>query len=159
MEINLSELIWSVVNFCVLLLILSKFLYKPVMGMLDSRSKEVADSLAKAENARLELETLRLEQSKELEKVRAEAQAVIASASKLAEDARTQIVADAQTEAAKLIEKSQAQIKEEKERAIAQIRGEMATLAIAAASKLIEKNLSGQDQEKLVEDFLSEVAS
>lgn len=159
MELDLSTIIWSIVNFVALLILLRIFLFKPVMAMLDKRSKEVEESLTKAESARKELDQLKIEQAKELEAVRAEAQSARAAIAKQAEEDRAKTLAEAHTEAEKILARAHAQIDDDKERAIAAIKSEMASIAIAAASKVIERNLTGEDQEKLVSDLLEEVAN
>lgn len=159
MEIHVSTLIWSVINFCILLIVLRSLLFKPILATLDSRKKEIEESLGKAEEARKQFDQLKEDQARDRETARVEAQAQIAAAAKLAETERTRILAEANSEASKFLERAQAQIEEDKERAVAAIKGEMASIAISAASKVIERNLTGEDQERLVDEFLKEVAN
>lgn len=159
MEIHVGTLIFAVINFCILLFVLRFLLFKPILAALDSRKTEIETSLGMADEAKKKLDEIKLEQARELEAVKAEALAVRASVTKLAEEEKVRIVADARAEASKLIEKAQAQIGEEKERAIATLRSEMASLAISAASKVIGRSLTGADQEALVDQFLKEVSN
>lgn len=159
MEINVSVLIWAMVNFLILLFVLKFLLFKPLMAALDGRTKGIEESLGLAEEAKLQLDRLKVDQAQQLVTVRAETQALRASVAKAAEEDRARIVTEAHDEATKVITRAQAQIEEEKDRAIAAIRGEMASIAIAAASRVIQRNLSGEDSERLVDDFLKEVAN
>ena len=159
MEINFSTLFWTIINFLILLVALKFILFKPLLASLRQRSQGIHDSLSQAQEARRQLELLRADQAKQLEGVKAEAQAVRASVAKAAEEDRARVVAEAHDEATKVMTRAQAQIQQDTESAIVAIRGEMASIAIAAASKVIGRNLSGDDQERLVDDFLKEVAT
>jgi F-type H+-transporting ATPase subunit b len=81
---------------------------------------------------------------------------MIARANKIAEDTRSEILGDARTEAGKLVERAREEITAEKEKALAELRGQVADLALDAAGKLVKSQMSSQTQRRLVEEFLAE---
>ena len=139
------KLAFQVINFLILLFLLNRFLFKPVLARLDERSAKIAQGLEDAEAAARDRELARAEREAAVSEARKEANEMIARANKIAEDTRNEILADARTEA-------------EKERAMAEIRGQVAELALAAAGKLIRREMDDATQRRLVEDFLAEVS-
>ena len=152
-----SEFSWAIINFVVLLAILNKLLYKPVVNMLEERKATIKNSMEHAEVAKTEADKLRTEYAALLKDAKQEAQKIIADASKAGEDMREQIVTSAKGEAQKAIQKAQEEIAREKDQAIAALRGEIATLAVLAASKVVDKSISVADHEKMVKEFVAEV--
>jgi len=100
---------------------------------------------------------LRKEYEARLAEARQEAQDVIVKATKLGEEMKNDIVANAQAEATKAIQRAQEEIGREKDQAIAALRDEVATLAVMAAGKVLDKSISVEDHKKLVNEFVSEV--
>lgn len=148
---------WQVVNFLILLFILKKFAYKPILGMLDERKKSIEDAINNAESAKAEAANLRKEYESRLAEAKQEAQDIIAKAAKLGEEMKNDIVANAQAEASKAIQRAQEEIGREKDQAIAALRDEVATLAVMAAGKVLGKTISVEDHKNLVNEFVSEV--
>jgi F-type H+-transporting ATPase subunit b len=157
MEIHIPDMIWAIINFLVLVAILNKFLYKPLLGHLEARKQEIQNKYDEAEAARAQAQQMKEEYMKEMQNAKREAQEIIAKATKLGEDTRTEIITEAREEAAKLSKKAQEEIRLAKEKAKAELRDEVAALAILAAGKIIDKNLMQEDHEKMVRDFLNEV--
>lgn len=151
------KFIWQLVNFLILLWILKKFAYKPILNMLDERKKSIEDAINNAETAKNEAEKLRKEYETRLAEAKQEAQDVIAKATKFGEEMKKEMMASAQEEAAKAIQKAQEEIGREKEQAIAALRDEVAVLAVMAAGKIIGKTITVEDHEKLVKEFVTEV--
>ncbi|ADG83723.1 F0F1 ATP synthase subunit B [Thermincola potens] len=151
------KFVWQIVNFLILLFILNKLLYKPMLQMLDDRKKSIEDAINSAETAKAEAEALRKEYETRLAEAKKEAQDIIAKATKLGEEMKKEIVANAQEEANKAIRKAQEEIAREKDAAVAALRDEVATLAVMAAGKVLGKAISVEDHEKLVKDFVQEV--
>lgn len=147
---------WQIVNFLILLFLLKKFAYKPVLNMLDERKKSIEDAISNAEKAKNDAESMRKEYESRLAEAKQEAQAIIEKANKLAEETKTEIITSAQNEAAKAIQKAQEEIAREKEQAIAALRDEVAVLAVMAAGKVIGKSITVEDHKKLVSEFVAE---
>jgi len=151
------KFLWQLVNFLILLFILKKFAYKPMLNMLDERKKSIEDAINNAETAKNEAEKLRKEYESRLAEAKQEAQEVIAKATKLGEEMKKEIITNAQNEANKAIQRAQEEIAIEKDQAIAALRDEVATLAVMAAGKVLGKTISVEDHKKLVNDFVAEV--
>src|SRR5919106_7099600 len=120
--VDLPKLIFQVINFLLLLYLLNRFLFKRVFALLDERQSKIAKGLEDAEAAARDRELARAEREAALDEARKEAQAMIARATKIAEDSRTEIVAEARTQAEKVTERARQEINAEKERAMAELR-------------------------------------
>ncbi len=157
MDINPSTVIFAIINFCILVVGLKVFLYKPVCKMLDSRKEEVANNLNSAEEAKLEAQKLKDEYAAQLQNARSEAQDIINQAAKIGEQTKADIVSEAREEAARLTAKAQADIAREKTEALNEIRNEIADLAVLAAAKVVGKTIDVADHQNMVNDFVKEV--
>lgn len=157
LDINPSTIIFAIINFCILVVGLKVFLYKPVCNMLDSRKEEVANNLNSAEEAKLEAQKLKDEYAARLQNARSEAQEIINQAAKIGEQTKADIVSEAREEAARLTAKAQAEIAREKTEALNEIRNEIADLAVLAASKVVGKTIDVADHQNMVNNFVKEV--
>lgn len=157
MEMELGTFIWSFINFFVLLAILNKLLYKPVLKMLAERKQTISESLASAEAAKVESIRLKAEYEQHLAEAKKEASEIIAQGSKFAEQAKSDILNKAKEESAKMVANAKDEIELEKNKAVAQLRNEVASLAILAAGKVLDKAVTNEDHKKLVDDFVKEV--
>ena len=155
--VDVFKLAFQIVNFLLLLWLLRRFAYKPVIGMLDERRRRIAKGLEDAEAAERDRELAQAEREAAVAEARKEAQAMIARANKIAEDSRSEILADARAEADKLVERARDEITGEKEKAMAELRAQVADLALSAAGKLVQSEMSDARQRKLVDEFLAEV--
>jgi len=157
LHIDFHDLIWAIINFAVLLAILYKFLYGPLLKMMESRENEIKNNITQAEEMRKEAEISRVQTQEALNNARKEAQEIINNAVKIGEETKNQIIAEAKESAAKLTQKAQEEIQREKEQALADIRNEVANLAVLAAGKIIGKTITAEDQQKLVDQYIQGV--
>lgn len=157
MDISPSTVIFAIINFCILVVGLKVFLYKPVCNMLDSRKEEVANNLNSAEEAKLEAQKLRDEYAAQIQNARNEAQDIINQAAKIGEQTKADIVNEAREEAARLTAKAQDEIAREKTEALNEIRNEIADLAVLAASKVVGRTIDVADHQNMVNNFVKEV--
>lgn len=155
--VDVWKLLFQVLNFLLLLWLLNRFLFKPVLGRLDERRERIEKGLEDAEAAARDRELARAEREAAVAEARREAQAMIARANKIAEDSRNEIVAGAREEAEKVTARARDEINAEKEKAMAELRATVADLALEAAGKLVRSEMDGATQRKLVDDFLKEV--
>lgn len=151
------KLIAQIVNFLVVLYLVNRFGLKPLLRLMDERSARIRKGLEDAEAAERDRELARAERAAALDEARKEAQAMVARATKMAEDSRIEILAAARADAEQVTERARQEINAEKERAIAELRGQVADLALEAAGKLIRQQMDAKTQRRLVEEFLSEV--
>lgn len=149
--------IWSGLTFLVVLALLTKFAWKPLLSMLKEREDEITTSLEKAKEARQEYERIEAQKATMLAESRAERDAILKEAhdkvEAMLEDARQR----SQQESAKLIEQTRAQIEREKAAAIDDMKRQVATLSVQIAGKIIEEDLKNADRhEQLIKKYLQE---
>ena len=155
-ELN-GTLIAQIVNFLILVGILTKFAYKPLMQALEDRQKKIADSIDSAERERQEAQQLKLSYQQQLSDARSEAQSIVEKAEKLAEETKEEILKEARLESARILKNVQAEVARERELALAQIKGEVVILAMAAAGKIIDKNIDTEANASLVSNFIEQL--
>lgn len=156
-HIEWGTALYQLFIFIVLFMLLRKYALGPIMGVLESRSQKIANDIAIAEKNRDESLRLLDEQKNELKLARQEAQKVLETARLSAEKQAEDIVLKAKEEAEQFKKSAQTEIAREKEQAMAALREQVGALSVMLATKIIEKELDGQQQEKLVSDFLKEV--
>jgi len=155
--VDVFKLAFQIINFLLLLWLLNRFLFKPMMARLDERKEKIEKGLEDAEAAARDRELARAEREAAVDEARREAQAMIARANKIAEDSRSEILTQARAEAEKVTQRARDEINAEKEKAMAELRAGVADLALDAAGQLVRSEMSGATQRRLVDDFLKEV--
>jgi F-type H+-transporting ATPase subunit b len=154
--INGPFLIAQIVNFFVLLFLLQRFLFKPVVKMLESRKQRIAEGLQAAEVARREAEAERAQLQAQMDVERREAMERIASASKRGETLADEITASARQDAQRILEQAREEAGRERERILAEAQHEIAELALLAAEKVLGRELANRDaQRAYVNEFLT----
>jgi len=151
--------IWTIVTFLVLVTILAKFAWKPLLEALESRQALIRKSLDDAAQAKQDLERLNREAAQILSKARADAEAVIARSQTDADRLRDEMKQKAKADAEVIVKSAERQIQLETNRALQQIRLEAVDLSVMIASKLIQRNLTKEDNEKLIDAALEQVES
>ncbi|WP_042354358.1 F0F1 ATP synthase subunit B [Bacillus rubiinfantis] len=154
--INTGDILFQLLMFIVLMLLLKKFAWGPLMGIMDQRAQHVASEIDAAENNRKEAEKLLEEQRNLLKEARNEAQSLIDNARKQGDVQREEIINAARSEAERLKEAAKVEIEQQKDKAVAAIREQVAHLSVMIASKVIEKELNAEDQDKLINDYIKE---
>lgn len=155
-DVNVVGLVFQVINFGLLLYLLNRFMFKPLLARMDERSAKIGRGLEDAEAAARDRELARAEREAALAEARKEAVDMLASANKIATDTRNEILAAAREEADKVAARAREEINAEKERAMAELRAQVADLALAAAAKVVRAEMDGPTQRRLVEEFLAE---
>ena len=157
LEPSYGLMVWTLVIFVTLGFILSKYAFGPITAAVAAREQALEDAIAGAKLDREEAAKLLAEHRANLAASRDEAQKIIADARIAAERVRAELVEQAHGEQASMLARARQEIESEKTRAIAELRREAVDLAIAGASKVIEKNLDQDSNRKLVESFLASV--
>ena len=155
--INLNFLITQIIHFLILLFLLKRFLYRPVLNMLDARRERIQESLAEAERVREEAAQARQEYEKQLEEERRRSQDAAQKAIQEAQKARETIVVEAQREAEEILARARVEAVREREQAMAELRDQVADLAVRASEKIVRTALDETMQRKIVSDFLTEL--
>lgn len=156
---KMAEFIPAMVAFFVVYLVLSKFAWPAISGMLDKRAETIRESLERAEAAKIEAERLLAEYRETMAEARKESATILAQAKQAAEATRADSMARAQTEYDALISKAREAITGEKNAAIAELQASVARMSVAVASRLIGSELSTEDHLKIVEKYVSEAGS
>jgi F-type H+-transporting ATPase subunit b len=156
---NMGEFLPMLVGFVLLWLILAKFGWPTIVGMLDKRVTTISDSLERAETIRVESERFLEEQKAQLEEAKKQAAQIIVDARTTGEAMRAEMAAQAQEDARLLVTKANAAIEAEKKIAIAQLQSSVADLSVSVAGRLIGQDLSDTDHRRLIERYLAEAGS
>jgi F-type H+-transporting ATPase subunit b len=151
--------IWTIVTFLVLLTLLAKFAWTPLLEALETRQNAIRKSLDDAQQAKVELERLNVESGHIIQRARVDAEAIIAQSRSDGDRLREEIRAKARTEADHIVKNAERQIQLETSRALEQIRREAVDLSVMIASKIIQRNLSREDNQRLIDDALKQVES
>jgi F-type H+-transporting ATPase subunit b len=157
-EIN-GSLIVQLISFLVLLAVLYRFVYKPLVATLDARSAAIKQQLAEAQAAREAAQRQLAEFEAKLQAAQAEAQTVRERALREVAELRERLTAEARQEATRLVESARAEIQQDIRRARAELRAEVGTLAVEIAERIIQRSLRGEDHERLVQDALARLDS
>ena len=149
----------SVVNFLVLLYLLQRFMWGPITRSLDARATKIREGLEAAEAAKREREQMTVEVERLLGEARREAKAIAERTTKAAEDAAAEIRAAAKAEADKIRERGRADAQHLHDQSLAQLRGEVAGMAVLAASRILGKEVDATSHRALIERSLDEAGS
>ena len=154
--INLPTLLAQVVNFAILLSLLYLVAYKPIMRMLDERSRKVKESMEQTELIKQQAKHAEEEVKKQIEAAGKEGMEIVARAMHTGEEVRQKAQQEAKQDAETLIVRAQVAIQRERDGAIDELRKEFADLTIMAAEKVIEKSLDKQTHRQLIDKVLEE---
>ncbi|SHI60056.1 ATP synthase F0 subcomplex B subunit [Geosporobacter subterraneus DSM 17957] len=161
MKAGLVEINWNlafqIINTIILYIILKKLLFKPVTEFMAARQNSIVESMQEADDKNAQADKLMQEYQLKLAGAQDEGREIIKEASKRAEDRANEIVKSAQEEASKIKERAEAEIKREQQKAVNALKNEVAAMAVAAAGKIINKNLDVKEHSQLINEFIDEV--
>lgn len=155
--VTLGDAVYQLIIFLILLALLKKFAWGPLTGIMKQREEHIASQIDSAEQAKKDADALLEQHRQMLKEARQEAQTLIDNARKLGDEQREEIILAARAEAVRLKEAAKMEIEQQKEQAVAALREQVASLSVLIASKVIEKELSEQDQAQLIEEYIKEV--
>lgn len=151
------SLVIQAINFAILLFLLTRVLYRPLVGKLEERSQAIHKSLEEARAARAQAEHERQEHAAKLLAAHGEAQAIRAQALREAHEEQRKLVEGARAEAGRLVEAARAELDRDVRRARETLRQDVADLAVTVAERLIRKSLRDEDHRRIVEDAIARV--
>ncbi len=157
--INPGVSIWTLVVFLLLLFALAKWAWPQILKAVEEREKKIAAQIAQAEAANQEAQRVLAEYQQKLAAAKGEAQDLLAAGRQAGEKLREEIVARARAEHEELIARARREISTEREKAVADLRREAVELSLAAAGKVIEKNLDTEADRRLVQEYLNSLKS
>ncbi|GAB4247837.1 MAG: F0F1 ATP synthase subunit B [Thermoleophilia bacterium] len=149
--------LWSLLTFVLLVILLYKFAYGPLMEMQQKRQDEIHEAIKEAERLREEAQALISDYRSQMASAREEAEKILEQARKVGESTRSEILAEAQAQAERSIEKSREQIQRETREALEQIKREVTDLTVIATEKVTRKTLSEKDQLNLIKQTIAEI--
>ena len=147
-------IVFSICNLLILCALIKKFLFKPVMSVLEARQKEIDDIYGAADKDRSDAEALKAEYTRRMSGARAEADGIVRTAMDSARRKSDQIVNEANSQAARMKQKAQSEIEQEKRKAFAELQGELSGMAVDIAEKMVEREINGKDHQTLIDDFI-----
>ena len=147
----------TVCNFLLLVYLLKKFAWGPIIGALEKRENQIAQDKQTAADARQSAENLKKELDERLAQISAEAAQKMAQAVKAGEMQKEQLLAQAKEQAARLLSQAKTQIEAEKNKALSDVRGEIAQLSVLAASRVIERQVKEDGADEIVAQVLKDV--
>jgi len=156
---NTGLMFWTLLIFVLLMFILARYAFKPLTAAVEAREHALEEAIRQAKDDRDKAALLLADQTKALDTARAEAQRLIAESRVTGEKLRNEMLEQTKQQQHDLLDRARAEIDNERKRAIADLRREAVELAVAGASKVIERNLDDQSNRKLVESFLATVPS
>lgn len=151
------EIAVTIINTLITFLIVRRFLFKPVRNMLAAREQEVQATYAQAQSVQTEADRLRGEYTERLAKAKEEAAEIIGSATRRATVRSEEILKESTHQANTMVKKAEANIAMEREKAVHEIKNEIAGLSVMIASKVVERDINEADHERLIEEFISKV--
>ena len=157
MDLRPGLSIWTALTFLLLLVLLSKFAWGPIVKMLDERERTIRDAIDQAKKERAEAEKLLAQQKDSLAQARREAADLAKKGQQEVEALRAELTARARKEADDLVATARRTIEEEKGKAAAELKAQVADLAVAAATRIVKSSLDDKAQRALVEEYLRDL--
>lgn len=157
LNIDFFTALFTLVNTVALFLVLKKFLFKPVMKMIEDRQKEIDDMYSEADKAKLQAAALQSEYENKLAAAAETSERMVKEAVERGQSREADILRQANAEADAILQKAAADIAQEKKKALNDAKNEIAGLAMDIAGKVVGRSLNGADQEKLVDQFIEEL--
>ena len=156
-DVNPGVVFWTAVTFIILLLILKKVAWKPILAALDQRESSIRESLEKAEKAKEEAEKILLENKERLAKADEESKKLVNKSRKYAEGLKEQMLKESKEQAQKIVNDATLEIERQRETAFEELKGQVAEIAVLAAEKILKENLNKETQKKIADNYINEI--
>jgi ATP synthase, F0 subunit b len=157
MEIHLSKILATIINFGILYLILKHYLFKPVNNAIDSRQNEIINKITKTEEDRIKAEELRKENEEKLRQAKQEGKTIVEDYKVKADKVSSDILQEARQEAESIIERAKVEAEREKEKAADEVKTQVVDLAVLLSSKALEESVNEEQHRRLIKDFIAKV--
>ena len=157
--ISLKEFVFYMINFLILVGVLTKFLYKPFLGVLEERKKKIQDAFDSAEMMNKRADEKMANYTARIANVEEEGREIIKEAKQRAEAQAADIISEANEKAAQIIESAQRQIELDKQKAVDEMKQQVAVLAMMAAEKIVEREIAQTGQEQIVDEIIEQAGS
>jgi F-type H+-transporting ATPase subunit b len=157
LDVNPGLMIWTVLTFIILLLILKKVAWKPILTALDKRESDIRESLAQAEKAKEDAKKILEENQANLAKAEEESKKIIDQSRTYAESLKEQLIKDSKEQAKKIVDDAALEIQRKKDTAFEELKGQIADIAVSAAEKIIRESLDVQKSKQVIDNYLNDV--
>jgi len=149
---------WTTLTFILLLILLTKFAWKPILSALKQREDAIKDSLEQAEKAKDEAKQILAENQNSLAKAEDESKKIIEQSRIFAQNLKDQMIKDSKDQAKKLLEEASAEIDRKKNAAFDELKNQIAEISVQAAEKILKENLDPEKNKKLVDKYISDIS-
>jgi F-type H+-transporting ATPase subunit b len=156
-DVNFALSFWTAVTFAILIVVLGKFAWGPILQMMETREKTISDAIESAKKERAAAEAASLEMKASLAAARDESAQLIRRNQAEVAAAKQELIAAARKESDDLLQAARRTIQEEKRQAIAELRSQAVDLAIEAAQRLVQMNMDPGKQKQLVEEYIEQL--
>jgi F-type H+-transporting ATPase subunit b len=157
LDVNPGLMIWTVITFIILLLILKKVAWKPILTALDKRESDIRESLAQAEKAKEDAKKILEENQANLAKAEEESKKIIDQSRTYAESLKEQLIKESKEQAKKIVDDASSEIQRKKDAAFEELKGQIAEIAVNAAEKIIRESLDAQKSKQVIDKYLNDV--
>jgi len=156
-DVNPGLVVWTVITFLVLLFVLKKIAWKPILTALNEREDAIKESLEKAEKAKEAAQKILEENQASLLKAEEESKKIIEQSRLYAQKLKDEMMKESKEQAHKIIEDASSQIEQKKEEAFDELKTKVAEIAIQAAEKILKENLDKDSNKKLVNRYIEDI--
>lgn len=157
LDVNPGLIVWTIITFVLLLLILRKVAWKPILTALDQRETAIRESLEKAEKARQEAIQILKQNEANLARAEEESQKIIEQSRQYAEKLKEQMLQTSKVQAQKIVDDASAEINRRKEAAFDELKADVAEIAVNAAERILKENINAEMNKKLANNYISEI--
>jgi F-type H+-transporting ATPase subunit b len=157
-DIQTGPILWTILNFIILLLLLRATAWKPILKALQTRETSINDALDRAENAKADAERILAQNQNAMMKAEEESQKVLRDSRQYAERIQSEAVAKAQEESRRMLELAQQEIERSKQQALNELRGEVASLAVGGAERILKESLTDDRHQRILDEYLQQAA-
>ena len=158
LSVNGGLAFWTVLTFLLLVFLLSKFAWKPILSALKQREDAIKDSLEQAEKAKDEAKQILAENQNSLAKAEEESKKIIEQSRQFAENLKEQMLNESKAQAQKLVDDATSEIERKKNAAFDELKNQIADISIKAAEKILKENLDADKNKKLVDKYISDIS-
>lgn len=157
LDVNPGLIIWTILTFLLLLIVLKKVAWKPILTALDKREKEIEDSLNRAEQAKEEAQKILEENQATLSKAEEESRKIIDQSRVYGDNLKEQLMKESKDQAKKIIEDASAEIERKKNAAFEELKNQIAEISVNAAERIMKENIDADKNKQIVNKYLSEI--
>ncbi|TDJ54999.1 MAG: ATP synthase F0 subunit B [Ignavibacteria bacterium] len=157
LDVNPGLIIWTILTFLILLIILKKVAWRPILTALDNREKGIEDSLNRAEQAKKDAQKILEENQATLSKAEEESKKIIDQSRVYADNLKEQMLKESKDQQQKIIEDASAEIERKKNAAFEELKNQIAEISVNAAEKIMKENIDAAKNTQIVNKYLSEI--